>query len=143
MGRAKGSPIVIQKFIRSRLGLLLELLNKIEPLRCYFPKKIVVVKILQPFFFTDQLLNQLEYKIMMSIVMFCLNTEITGLYSLVIRQMGESQNGGNKKTKHIKFLKNKHFIVCIRDKKCSFFGKFSVHCFLVLKVYLKVLVFTC
>lgn len=46
MGRAKGSPIVIQKFIRSRLGLLLELLNKIEPLRCYFPKKIVVVKIL-------------------------------------------------------------------------------------------------
>ena len=32
-------------------------------------------------------------------------------YSLVLRQKGESQNGGNKKTKHAKFKKNpEHFL---------------------------------
>ena len=59
--------------------------------------------------------------------------------SSVIRQKGESQNGGNKKTKHANFPKNERFLrpdshtyVCESGgKKCSFFGKFGVLCFLV------------
>ena len=99
--------------------------------------------------------------------------------SLVIRQKGKSQNGGNKKTKHAKVLKKEHFLlhdtrmcafltpwyayvrisypmirVCahflphdtplcafltpwyayvwlLGGKQYSFFGKFSVFCFLV------------
>ena len=41
--------------------------------------------------------------------------------SSVIRQRGESQNGCFKKTKHDKFSEK---------RKCSFFGKFGVLCFL-------------
>ena len=58
--------------------------------------------------------------------------------ALVIKQKGESQNGCYKKTKQTKFSKNEHFLpphththVCISaGKKCSFFRKFSVLCFL-------------
>ena len=56
----------------------------------------------------------------------------------VIRQKGESENGCYKKTKHVKFSEKRKFLtqwyahVCvrIRGKKCSFFGKFGVLCFL-------------
>ena len=58
--------------------------------------------------------------------------------SSVIRQKGESQSECFKKTKHANFVKNKHFLlpdthtyVCVSGcKKCSFFGKFVVLCFL-------------
>ena len=63
------------------------------------------------------------------------------IYNLsALRWKGESQNGGNKKTKHAKlsektnnfFPSNTH--VCVSgDKKCSFFRKFCVLCFLVLR----------
>ena len=62
----------------------------------------------------------------------------------VIRQKGESQNGGNKKKKQStpNFPKKQlfptpdmHTFVCVsRGKKCSFFGKFGVLCFLVTSV---------
>ena len=53
-------------------------------------------------------------------------------------QKSESQNGFFKKTKHAKFPKNEHFLppdthtyVCVsRGRKCSFFGKLGVLCFL-------------
>ena len=45
--------------------------------------------------------------------------------SSVIRQKGESQNGGYKKTKHVKFSE---------ERKFPFFGKFGVLCFLVTPV---------
>ena len=45
--------------------------------------------------------------------------------SSVIRQKGESQNGGYKKTKHVKFSEKLKF---------PFFGKFGVLCFLVTPV---------
>ena len=59
--------------------------------------------------------------------------------SSVIRQKGESQNGCFKKTKQAKFSKKpEHFLppdthtyVCVSGgKKCSFFEKFGVLCFL-------------
>ena len=50
------------------------------------------------------------------------------LVSLVIGQKSESQNGGNNKTKHVKFSRVR---VRIKGKICSFFGKFGVLCFLV------------
>ena len=72
---------------------------------------------------------------------FCLT--ILGCYSLkgessVIRQKGESQNGFFKKTKHAKFSEKlifltpwySHVRLRIRGKKCSFYGKFGVPCFL-------------
>ena len=43
--------------------------------------------------------------------------------SSLIRQKGESKSGGKKKTKHGQILSG--------VKKCSFFGKFAVLCFLV------------
>ena len=54
----------------------------------------------------------------------------------------ESQNGGNKKTKHAKFSENLTFFyplirtgVCVSGgKKRSFFGKFGVLCLLVTSV---------
>ena len=57
--------------------------------------------------------------------------------SSVIRQKGESQNVGNKN-----FPKNEYFsppdthmyVWISGDKKCSFFGKFGVLCFLVTSV---------
>ena len=63
--------------------------------------------------------------------------------SSVIRQKGESQNECFKKTKHVNFVKNKHFLppdthtyVCVSGcKKCSFFGKFVVLCFLETPVF--------
>ena len=56
--------------------------------------------------------------------------------SSVIRQKVESQNGGDKKTKHTKYLKKQthltpwyaHIPV---GKKCFFFRKFCVFCFLM------------
>ena len=55
----------------------------------------------------------------------------------VIRQKGESQNGCFKKKKHVKFSEKQTFLtpwythVCVLGgKKCSFFGKFDVLCFL-------------
>ena len=54
--------------------------------------------------------------------------------------MGESQSGGNRKQSTQNFPKNEHFLppdthVCVsRGKKCSFFGKFAVLCFLVTSV---------
>ena len=61
--------------------------------------------------------------------------------SSVIRQKGESQNGCFKKTKHAKFYENyekrtflppdMHTYVCVSGgKKCPFFRKFDVLCFL-------------
>ena len=55
----------------------------------------------------------------------------TSFKSSVIRQKGESQNGGNKKIKHAKFSKNWTFLTPwyadvrarIRGKKCLFFWK--------------------
>ena len=58
---------------------------------------------------------------------------------LIIRQKSESQNECFKKTKHAKFSEKRTFItpwypltyVCVSGcKKCLFFGKFSVLCFL-------------
>ena len=43
--------------------------------------------------------------------------------------MGESQNGYYKKTKNAKFLEKRKKCVS-GGKKCSFFGKFGVLCFL-------------
>ena len=45
--------------------------------------------------------------------------------SSVIRQKGESQDGCFKKTKHVRFSEKRTFL-----KKCSFFWKFDVLCFL-------------
>ena len=58
--------------------------------------------------------------------------------SSVIRQKGESLNGVSRKQSTPNFPKNKHFLnpdtqtyVCVLEgKKCSFFGKFGVLCFL-------------
>ena len=47
--------------------------------------------------------------------------------------MGESQNGYYKKTKNAKFLEKRKKCVS-GGKKCSFFGKFGVLCFLVTPV---------
>ena len=50
----------------------------------------------------------------------------------VISQKGESQNGCIEKTNMSNFPKDEHFTyVCVSaGKKCSFFGKFDVLCFL-------------
>ena len=62
------------------------------------------------------------------------------IYSSVIREKGESQNGGNKQKKHAESFKNGYFSTpwyartgagC---KKCLFFGKFGVLCFIVTSV---------
>ena len=58
--------------------------------------------------------------------------------SSVIRQKGESQNGVSRKQSTPNFPKNKHFlnpdthtyVSVLGSKKCSFFGKFCVLCFL-------------
>ena len=52
-------------------------------------------------------------------------------YSLIIRQKGERQNGGYKKTKH------SHVRVNIRGKEMFFFffGKFDVLCFVVTTIF--------
>ena len=51
--------------------------------------------------------------------------------SSVRRQKGESQNGCFKKTKHVKFSEKRTFRTCVSGgKKCSFFGKSVVLCFL-------------
>ena len=63
---------------------------------------------------------------------------ITANKSSVIRQKGESQKGCFKKTKHAKFSENEHFfpsdkhtyVYVSGGKKCSFFIKFGVLCFL-------------
>ena len=49
--------------------------------------------------------------------------------SSVIRQKGKSQSGFFKKTKHAIFPENEQ-IKETRRKKCSFFGKIGVLCFL-------------
>ena len=63
--------------------------------------------------------------------------------SLVIRQKGESHNGCYKKTKYAKFPEKRPFhtpLIRTRSceyqggKKCSFFGKSDVLCFLVTPV---------
>ena len=48
--------------------------------------------------------------------------------SPVIRQEGEPQNVGNKKTKHVKLSEKRTFLTPC--KKCSFLGKFGLLCFL-------------
>ena len=54
--------------------------------------------------------------------------------SSVIRQKGEYQNGASRKQNTSNFPKNKHFLPpdthTSGGKKCSFFGKFGVFCFL-------------
>ena len=62
------------------------------------------------------------------------------LYSSVIREKGESQNGCFKKTRHAKIFRKTNIsypliptstYVCVSGgKKCLFFGKFGVFCFL-------------
>ena len=66
--------------------------------------------------------------------------------SLVIRQKGKYQNGGNKKTKHAKFSEKTNVSYpLIHTRTCAyqgvrnvwlffFFGKFDVLCFLVTSV---------
>ena len=62
--------------------------------------------------------------------------------SPVIRRKDETQNGGNKKTKHAKFSEKRplltlcyaHIRVRIKGKKWSFFRKFGVLCYLVTSV---------
>ena len=54
----------------------------------------------------------------------------TGLKSSLIRQ-----NGCFEKTKHVKFSKKLTFITVSGGKKCSFFGKFDVLCFLETPVF--------
>ena len=54
--------------------------------------------------------------------------------SSVIRQKGASQNGCYKKTKQAKFPENPAFLSPAGVKKCLFFGKFDVLCFLVTPV---------
>ena len=58
--------------------------------------------------------------------------------SSAIRQIGESQNGCNKKTKHTKFSEKRQYLThthaCVSGvKKCSIF-KFGMLCFLVTPV---------
>ena len=56
----------------------------------------------------------------------------------VIRQKDESENGVSRKQSKLNFQKNEHFLpadkgtyVCVSgSKKCLFFGKFGVLCFL-------------
>ena len=50
---------------------------------------------------------------------------LTFYKSSVIRQKGKSQNGGNKKTKQVTYVRGSV------SKKCSFSGKFDVLCNLV------------
>ena len=52
----------------------------------------------------------------------------------VVTQKGESENGGNKKTKHPKVSEFRTYVCVSVRKKCSFFGKFGVLCFLVTSV---------
>ena len=64
--------------------------------------------------------------------------------SSVFRQKGESQNGGNKKTKHDKFFEKKQNISCPlirrrtfayqRVRNIRFSGTFGMLCFLVTSV---------
>ena len=58
--------------------------------------------------------------------------------SSVIRQKTESQNGGNKKTKNVKFSEKRTFLnptcACQGVKNVCFFGKFDVLCFPVTSV---------
>ena len=61
--------------------------------------------------------------------------QIGSYISPVIRQKSESQNGCFKKTKHAKFFEKGTFLTpwyphVLEGKKCSFFGKFGVLCFL-------------
>ena len=56
----------------------------------------------------------------------------------VMRQNDDSQSDGYRKTKHAKFFEKRkpsHFLIRTRTcyaqgKRCSFFGKFRLHCFL-------------
>ena len=64
------------------------------------------------------------------------------LFSSVIRQKGESKNGCFKKIKRAKFFEKRTFLtpwyahVCVSGgKKCSYFGKFGVLCFLETPVF--------
>ena len=53
--------------------------------------------------------------------------------SSIISQKDQPENGCFKKTKQVKFSEKGTFFtyVCVSgSKKCSFFGKFCVHCFL-------------
>ena len=59
-----------------------------------------------------------------------LSQNVCSELSLVIRQRGESQNGCFKKTKHVKFSEKRTFLCVSGGKKCSFFAKFGVLCFL-------------
>ena len=57
--------------------------------------------------------------------------------SSAIRQKGESKNGCYKKTKNVTVSEKRTFLTpwyAHGSKKCSFFGKFDVHCFLVTPV---------
>ena len=66
----------------------------------------------------------------------------TGLDSSVIRQNGQSQNGGDKQAKHAKFSENEHFLppdaetyVSVSGgKKCSFFEKFTCLAFFRVRI---------
>ena len=82
--------------------------------------------------------------ILLSILMILLSTlsAIVLLTLSVIRQKGESQNGGNKKTKQVKFSEKRTFLspwyphvrVHQGGKKCPFFRKFGMLCFLVTSI---------
>ena len=54
----------------------------------------------------------------------------------VIKQKDESQNRCFKKTKHFKLSEKRTFLIHLLSggKKCSFFGKFDVLCFLEIPV---------
>ena len=74
----------------------------------------------------------------------CGSLKILVRNSSVIRQKDESQNRGNKKTKHVNFSEKINiFYPLIRTRMCayqglrnvSFFGKFAIICFLVTSVF--------
>ena len=85
-----------------------------------------------------------SYKILLDVLKILANFAIIfhSIISSVIRQKGQSQNGCYKKKSMPNFLKNeyyllpdKHTYVCLSGgKKCLFFGKFPVSCFLVMPV---------
>ena len=75
-----------------------------------------------------------------------ISTSWPGSSSSVLKQKGECQSGGNKKTKRVIYSKKWTFLYpwyadvrvhlfVSRGKKCLFFGKYDVFCFLVNSVF--------
>ena len=134
-------------------------------LRCSFLVRLLNLEYLKLFsriwpqfqkktFFVENIIEALfvaNFKIWKpSLNSILLKFAILSFSSTVIRQKGKSQNGCFKKTKHAKFSGKQTFLTPWYAKKCSFFGKFVVLCFLetsvlrfaLLPYYRRVLQFT-